>query len=124
MSLLALYTGYQYEILIRNKFEVAYLQAFEAYTKWNSSKFYDDFGFCDQTGRTALANDKVVVSAYYGAISLGYKFNSTFKTDLGFEYLSGKDQNDADTKHKSFAPLSIKSNFSCHNKVCKSILCA
>ena len=105
VSLLALNNGYQFENLVENKFEVAYLQTFGGYATWNSSDFYGDFGIYGQSGEAAITNDKVDVSAYYAAISVGYKFNPSFKADFGFEYLSGKDQNDTDSKSKSFAPL-------------------
>ena len=104
-SLLALNTGYQYENLIDTKFETAYLQTFGGYAKWDSTKFYGDFALYGQSGDIALPNDKEKVSAYYGAISIGYKASPTFKADFGFEYLSGKNQNDTDSKFKSFTPL-------------------
>ena len=105
LSLLALNTGYQYENLVENKFEVAYLQTLGGYIKWDSSNVYGDFGIYGQMGESALINSKVDASAYYAQVSLGYKFNPSFKAEVGFEYLSGKDQNDSDSKIKSFAPL-------------------
>ncbi len=105
LSLLALNTGYQYEDLIENKFEIAYLQTFGGFAKWNSAKFYGDFALYGQSGEATIPNDKVAVSAFYGEISVGYKFSESFKADLGFEHLSGKDQNDSDSKIKSFTPL-------------------
>ncbi len=44
------------------------------------------------------------VSAYYYTLNANYKI-SNFKLGLGFEFLSGKDQNDTETDLKSFAPL-------------------
>jgi len=41
---------------------------------------------------------------YYSA-NLGYKISDAFSAGLGYEYLSGKDQNDTDAEIKSFAPL-------------------
>ena len=105
MSFLALNNGYQYENLIENKFQVAYLQTIGTYGKWDTSKFYGDFGLYAQTGEAAIANDKENVGAYYAGFNLGYKFTVPFKAELGFEYLSGKDQNDTNTKVKSFSPL-------------------
>ena len=105
VSLLALNTGYQYENLLENKFEVAYLQTYGVYTKWDSSKFYGDLAIYGQTGQAALTTSKVDASAYYGQVSSGYKFSPTFKAEIGFEYLSGKDQNDTNSKVKSFTPL-------------------
>lgn len=105
LSILALNNGYQYENLDENKFKIAYLQTFGTYGKWDTSKFYGDFGLYAQTGDLAIINDKVDVAAYYAGFNLGYKFTTSFKIELGFEYLSGKDQNDSDTKVKSFSPL-------------------
>ena len=105
LSFLALNNGYQYENLTENKFQVAYLQTIGTYGKWDVSKFYGDFGLYAQTGEAAVTNDKVAVGAYYAGFNLGYKFTNPFKAELGFEYLSGKDQNDTDTKIKSFTPL-------------------
>ena len=105
LSFLALNNGYQYENLAENKFQVAYLQTIGTYGKWDASKFYGDFGLYAQTGEAAITNDKVDVGAYYAGFNLGYKFTNPFKAELGFEYLSGKDQNDTDTKVKSFTPL-------------------
>ncbi len=105
LSLLAVNNGFEYENLIENKLETAYIQTAGAFGKWKQSKFYGDLAVYIQTGETALANDKTKVAAYYGGINLGYAFTSNFKTEVGFEYLSGKDQDDTDSKSKSFTPL-------------------
>ncbi|MFD2907608.1 alginate export family protein [Flavobacterium ardleyense] len=105
ISLLAMNTGYQYENLVENKFQVAYLQTVGAYGKWSGTKFFGDLGLYLQTGEVALPNDKEAISAYYGGFNLGYKFTEAFKAEVGFEYLSGKDQDDSDSKFKSFTPL-------------------
>jgi len=41
---------------------------------------------------------------YYSA-NLGYKVSKGFKVALGYEFLSGKDQDDTDADIKTFAPL-------------------
>ncbi len=105
LSLLAVNNGFEYENLIENKLETAYIQTAGAFGKWRKSNFYGDVALYLQTGETALANDKTKVAAYYAGINLGYVFSSNFKTEVGFEFLSGKDQDDADSKAKSFTPL-------------------
>jgi len=45
------------------------------------------------------------VNANYLSANVGYKFSTNVNTTLGFERLSGKDQNDASTDVKSFNPL-------------------
>ena len=105
LSFLVLNNGYQYENLIENEFQVAYLQTFGTYGKWNTSKFYGDFGLYAQTGEAAITNDKENVGAFYAGFNLGYKLTQSFKAELGFEYFSGKDQKDTDSKIKSFTPL-------------------
>src|SRR5690554_1608241 len=105
LSLLALNNGFQYENTTENKFQVAYLQTFGTYIKWKKSKFYGDFGTYIQTGEMAFNENKTGVMAYNYCINAGYTFSPNFKGELGFEYLSGKDQNDTDNKVKSFNPL-------------------
>ena len=105
ISFLAMNTGYQFENVVENKFQVAYLQTVGVYGKLNASNFFGDAGLYLQTGEVALPNDKEAISAYYGALNLGYKFTESFKAEVGFEYLSGKDQDDSDAKFKAFTPL-------------------
>ncbi|WP_026976746.1 alginate export family protein [Flavobacterium tegetincola] len=105
LSLLGLNTGYQYENTTDALFENAYMQTLGGFYKWQPSKFYGDLGVYLQTGETALVTKKEAILAYNLGVNLGYKFNSNLKAELGFEYLSGKAQDDADSKVKSFTPL-------------------
>jgi hypothetical protein len=54
-----------------------------------------------QTGKIATNT----VSANYFSANFNYKTKSNFSAGLGFELLSGKDQNDTSTDIKSFNPL-------------------
>ena len=105
LSLLALNTGYQYVNTIDVTFENAYMQTLGGFYKFQGNNWFGDLGAYVQTGETALGTSKEDILAYNGAINVGYKFDANFKAELGFEYLSGKNQDDADSKIKSFTPL-------------------
>ena len=105
LSLLGLNTGYQYENTTDALFENAYMQTLGGFYKWQASKFYGDLGTYVQTGETAFANSKEDILAYNVGLNVGYKFTPSFKAELGFEYLSGKAQDDTNSKTKSFTPL-------------------
>ena len=105
LSLLALNTGYQFENKIDTRFENAYMQTLGGFTKFQNNKWYGDLGAYVQTGETALATSKESILAYNLGVNVGYKISTTFKAELGFEYLSGKAQDDTDSKMKSFTPL-------------------
>jgi hypothetical protein len=99
ISLLALNVGKETTAL-----ETKYIQTLGTYTTYKGKKFNADLSFYYQTGETV--NGTVTdVSAYEAAINLGYAFTPTFKATAGYEYLSGKDYNDASAKTKTFAPL-------------------
>lgn len=105
VSLLALNTGYQFENTDEKTFENAYMQTIGGFTKFQNTNWYGDLGAYVQTGETALVTKKEAILAYNVGVNLGYKFNPNFKAELGFEYLSGKAQDDTDSKMKSFTPL-------------------
>ena len=105
LSLLALNTGYQFENTTEAIFENAYMQTLGGFTKFQNSNWYGDLGAYVQTGETALGTSKEDILAYNVGVNVGYKFTSNFKAELGFEYLSGKAQDDTDSKMKSFTPL-------------------
>ncbi len=48
--------------------------------------------------------DTKVSSSYY-TVNMGYKVSDEFSLGVGWEYLSGKDNNSSEAKIKSFAPL-------------------
>ena len=105
LSLLALNTGYQFENTTEATFENAYMQTLGGFTKFQNNNWYGDLGAYVQTGETALPTSKEDILAYNLGVNVGYKFTSNFKAELGFEYLSGKAQDDTDSKMKSFTPL-------------------
>lgn len=105
LSLLALNTGYQFENTTEAIFENAYMQTLGGFTKFQNNNWYGDLGAYVQTGETALGTSKEDILAYNVGVNVGYKFTSNFKAELGFEYLSGKAQDDTDSKMKSFTPL-------------------
>jgi hypothetical protein len=100
MSLLFLNTGYEFEKNIGN-LEIDYKQTFGTYLSFKEKKWDTNLGLYGQTGKS---NDKSV-SAWYAGAFLGYAVTNTFKAGLGYEYLSGKDQDDSSTKIKSFNPI-------------------
>lgn len=100
LSLLLLNTGYEFEKSIGN-LEIDYKQTFGTYLTFKEKKWDTNFGAYGQTGKSA---DKKVNAWYTGAF-LGYAVTNTFKAGLGYEYLSGKNQNDSSTDIKSFNPI-------------------
>ena len=100
MSLLLLNTGYEFEKNIGN-LEIDYKQTFGTYLSFKEKKWDTNLGLYGQTGKS---NDKSV-SAWYAGAFLGYAVTNTFKAGLGYEYLSGKDQDDSSAKIKSFNPI-------------------
>ena len=105
LSLLALNTAYQFENVPTAKFENAYMQTLGGFTKFQNNNWFGDLGAYVQTGETALVTKKEALLAYNVGVNLGYKFSPNFKAEFGFEYLSGKAQDDTDAKMKSFTPL-------------------
>ena len=45
------------------------------------------------------------MNAWYAGAFLGYAVTNTFKAGLGYEHLSGKNQNDSSSDIKSFSPI-------------------
>ena len=68
---------------------------------YKSDKFSADAATYLQTGKTLDTE----VNATYFAGNLGYAISGNVSLGAGFEYLSGKDQNDTNTDIKSFAPF-------------------
>lgn len=100
LSLLFLNTGYEFQKTATN-LETDYKQTFGTYITFKDTKWDMNLGLYGQTGQSA---DKKV-GAWYAGGYIGYNATATFSTGLGYEFLSGKDQNDTDTKLKSFTPL-------------------
>jgi hypothetical protein len=100
MSLLLLNTGYEFEKSVGNV-AVDYKQTFGTYLWYKENKWDTNLGLYAQTGKS---NGNKVSACYLGA-NLGYALTSEFKIALGYEFLSGKDQDDNASDIKSFSPL-------------------
>lgn len=100
MSLLFLNTGYEYQ---KNptELEVDFKQTFGTYLTFKENKWDANLGLYAQTGQSAGKQ----LSAWYASGFVNYAIVDGFSAGLGYEFLSGKDQNDTDTKLKSFTPL-------------------
>ncbi len=99
-SLLLLNTGYEFE-KTPGDLEVDYKQTFGTYLSFKDKKWDVNLGLYGQTGQSA---DKKVSAWYAGAFAC-YAITDAFKVGLGYEYLSGKSQDDSSTTIKSFTPL-------------------
>lgn len=100
LSLLLLNTGYEFEKTIGN-LEIDYKQTFGSYLSFKEKKWDTNFGIYGQTGKSA---DKKV-NAWYAGTFVGYAVTNAFKAGLGYEYFSGKNQNDSSSDIKSFNPI-------------------
>lgn len=99
-SLLFLNTGYEY-MQPNTQLDVDYKQTFGTYLTYKENKWDTNVGLYGQTGKS---NNKSV-SAYNVGANLGYAFTQNFKASFGYEFLSGKNQDDASSDIKSFSPL-------------------
>jgi len=100
MSLLLLNTAYEFAKTITTT-EVDYKQTFGTYLSYKENKWDLNLGLYGQSGKSSDYN----VNAYYAGANLCYSVTDKFKVGLGYELLSGKDQNDTSTDFKSFTPL-------------------
>ena len=101
VSLLALNLGKEYIKTAPSDLETNYFQTFGTYVDYKGKKLALDFSFYGQTGKVDAKN----VSAYQTAANLGYAISPKFKATLGYEILSGKNQDDLSTDIKSFNPM-------------------
>ncbi|MGH1432953.1 MAG: alginate export family protein [Lewinella sp.] len=99
-SLLVLNNGVQFENNT-GELETAYSQTLGPRITFSKNKLSADFAFYHQRGKVVTTD----LSANYLAGSLQYKLHTDWAAKLGFEYLSGTDENATDNKLKSFAPL-------------------
>ncbi len=99
-SFLLLNTGYEFEKSDGN-LEVDYKQTFGTYLVFKDKKWDSNLGLYGQTGKSTDKN----VSAWYAGANVGYALTDAFKATLGYEFLSGKDQNDSSLAIKSFSPI-------------------
>jgi hypothetical protein len=99
-SFLFLNAGYQY-LKTATDLQTDYIQTYGTYLTYKGEKWDFDLGLYGQSGKSSGTD----LSALNIGGNLGYKVSDQFKATLGYEYLSGKDQDDTDTKLKSFTPL-------------------
>ncbi|SEA66646.1 Alginate export [Flavobacterium gillisiae] len=99
-SFLFLNTGYEFAAT-PTELKVDYKQTYGTYLTYKGKKLDFDFGLYGQSGKSA-GND---ITAFYAGSNIGYALTENFKATLGYEFLSGKDQDDTSTKLKSFIPL-------------------
>jgi hypothetical protein len=83
-----------------NKQEIAYNQTFGGRTTYAGKAIDIELAAFAQTGR--LTNRPL--NAYMFMGKAGWKTFGKWKPELGFEYLSGKDQNDESSTQRSFNP--------------------
>lgn len=99
-SFLFLNAGYQY-LKTATDLQTDYIQTYGTYLTYKGEKWDFDLGLYGQSGKSSGTD----LSALNIGGNLGYKVSDQFKATLGYEYLSGKDQDDTNTKLKSFTPL-------------------
>lgn len=103
LSFLLLNTGYEYapDPAPSTKLLVDYKQTFGPYLTYKKGKIDTNFWAYGQTGKST----DLQVSAWNAAANFNYSITDSFKAGLGYEFLSGKDTNDASTVIKSFNPI-------------------
>ncbi|MGA9639537.1 alginate export family protein [Flavobacterium sp.] len=100
VSLLALNVGREY-LKTLTDIETNYSQTFGTYVNYAGKKLNLDFSLYGQTGKVGVNE----VSAWEAAVNIGYAFTPKFKATIGYEFLSGKDQNSTSNTLKSFNPI-------------------
>lgn len=106
MSLLFLNTGYENKLATpiptpTPELKVDYMQTFGTYLNTKREKWDANLWFYGQTGKNATNS----VSAFDAALNFNHAVTDKFKAGLGYEFLSGKSQEDLSTDIKSFNPL-------------------
>lgn len=99
VSALLLNNGMPY--LVGTEEKVDYSQTLGSRLVYKKGNLNIDGAAYLQTGKLA---DNTVNANYFSA-NINYKASTHFNTNIGFERLSGKDQNDTSTDVKSFNPL-------------------
>jgi len=100
LSVLALNHGNEY-LDINNEAHISYSQTFGPRITYKKKNLSLDAAAYLQTGKVV----DTPISASYFAANANLKATNTFNVGLGFEYLSGKDTNDASVDLKSFNPI-------------------
>lgn len=99
LSVLALNTGYEYDINDDRKVE--FMQTVGAYYKYGYKKFSGEIGIYGQFGEQ---ND-ATVTAWNAGVDMSYKISNDWSMGIGAEYFSGTDMDDLSGDIKSFNPL-------------------
>jgi len=100
LSVLALNHGNEY-LDINSEAHISYSQTFGPRITYKKKNLSLDAAAYLQTGKVV----DTPISASYFAANANLKATNTFNVGLGFEYLSGKDTNDASVDLKSFNPI-------------------
>ncbi len=100
VSVLLLNTGNEYEDANEDQI-IDYMQTFGPRVTYRSQKIDLSGSFYYQTGKY----EAVDINALYYGLNAGYKINSNFKLSAGYEFLSGKDQDDNTPEINTFSPL-------------------
>ncbi len=100
LSFLLLNTGKEY-LDINNNQTIDYMQTIGPRVTYKFGNLNANVATYFQSGKTLDTK----VSALYYTANLGYKITDNFSLGLGYEFLSGKDQDDLDSDIKSFSPL-------------------
>jgi hypothetical protein len=106
MSFLFLNTGYENKVpppipTPLPELKVDYMQTFGTYWSTKRKSWDADLWVYGQTGKNATN----AVSAFDAAFNCNYALNNKFKIGFGYEYLSGKSQENTGSSIKSFHPI-------------------
>lgn len=99
LSFLILNTGY--EFTQNEDFKTEYFQTWGTYLSYDKGKFNMNAGFYGQSGKTTQQTKE----AWYAGLDLAYQWHTSFSSQVGYEFLSGKRQNDTSNCNKSFTPV-------------------
>ena len=100
VSILALNNGIEH-LDVNNEADVSYSQTFGPQLTYQKNNFSFNASAYLQTGKIL----STPISASYYSANVNLNASSEFSIGVGFEYLSGKDTNDASSKLKSFNPI-------------------
>ncbi|MBC35126.1 MAG: hypothetical protein CL663_03665 [Bacteroidetes bacterium] len=102
-SFLVLNNGIQYQAIGDPAYPTAYSQTYGTRLTYDEKGFSFAGAFYGQGGKNGSNKD---LSAYYYALEAGLELNHEFKVVVGYEFLSGNDQQDVGgMADKSFTPL-------------------
>lgn len=100
ITILALNNGIEH-LDVNNEADISYSQTFGPRITYKKNNLSFNAAAYLQTGKVVTTP----ISASYYAANVNFKTTSEFNLGFGFEYLSGKDTNDASTDLKSFNPI-------------------